>query len=183
MVKAIAEESAGLNPHIKEGSYLGRLAGVFEKELEVRKTDERGNVLSTEKVERWEWTLGVRSKEGDIRMTVLTSPKISTKSKAYGFVKALRGGDVPELGMEVNTDDLIGRYATLTVKDKPRKDMTGNIQVSSEITDMLPVDEEPETEIVIEGLAEEPDVEAPAPPEPPKEPPKAPAQLPKKQKK
>jgi hypothetical protein len=158
MVKAVAEESAGMNPHIKEGSYVARLAGVFEKVLEVKKVDERGNVISIEDVNRWEWTFGVRSKspEGDLRMTVLTSPKITTKSKAFGFVKALYG-KAPELGVEVDTDNLIGNYAQVTIKDKARKDATGNLQVTSEITDMLPVDGDPEEPIEIDGLVEEPD--------------------------
>lgn len=160
MVKAIAEESAGLNPHIKEGVYVGRLAGTVERNLEVPKKDAQGKPIEgAEKdiVPRWEWVLGVRSKDGDVRMTVLTSPKLTTKSKAFGFVKALNGGEAPEIGKEFDTDDLVGNYVNVTVKDKSRNDRTGNIQITSEITDMMPLDTEPETEIDIEGLIQEED--------------------------
>lgn len=163
-IKAVPEESAGLNPHIKEGIYLGRLAGVTERVLEVPKLDEStGREISREDVPRWDWTFGVRTSDGDLKMTVLTSPKMTTKSKAFAFTKALKGS-APELGVELDIDtELVGKYAQLTVKDKARKDRTGNVQVTSEITDMLPVDKPPEKEISIEGLVEEPEPEEPVP--------------------
>lgn len=163
-IKTVPEESAGMNPHIKEGNYVGRLAGVIERILEVPKYDDKGNETAREDVPRWEWVLGVRTGDGDLRMTALSSPKMTTKSKAFTFAKALRGGNAPELGVELDIDtELVGKYASLTVKDKQRKDRTGNIQVTSEITDMLPVEKPPEKEISIEGLVEE---EAEPEPEP-----------------
>jgi len=152
MVKGTVEESGGLNPHIKAGSYLGRLAGVFEKTLKVTKVDEVTKTATIETVDRWEWTFGVRTKEGDQRFTVLTSPKISTKSKAYGFINALKGSTM-NIGEDVDTDELVGKYANLTIKDKQKNDRLGNIQVTSEIADVVSTDVTPDEEIVIEGLA------------------------------
>jgi len=175
MVKAQVEESGGINPHIPEKIYKVRLAGIRERILTVEKKDRQGGVvLGTdnkpimEDVERWEWILGLRQEEGkvesDIKFTHLTSPKISTKSNAYSMVKALLGGKAPELGKEFDTDVLIGKYADAVVKDKdPRKDRTGNIQLTSGIKELAASN--PVTpEINIEGLVDEDEPEeAPAP--------------------
>lgn len=158
MVKAIPEESMGINPHIVEGVYAARLAGVVEKVLDVVQEDK-----SVEQIPRWEWVFGVRTPEKDERMTVLTSPKLTTKTKAFGFVKALRGGKTIELGVEFDTDAIVGNYVNVTVKDKSKKDKTGNIQVTSEITDMLPLLAPPSVEIKIEGLIVEEEDEKPVP--------------------
>lgn len=152
MVVVDVTESGGLNPHIKEGSYCGRLAGIVERVLQLK--DDKGSV--TEEVPRWEWVFGLRTKgEGDIKFTMLTSPKMSRRSKAYACAKALRGGEPLEIGKQFDTDELVGLYATLVVKDKePKADKLGNINITSEIKDMLPADK-PEEEIVIEGLIDE----------------------------
>lgn len=191
MVKVVPEESAGINPRLKEGTYTVRLAGIVEKTLEVKTEKKEGDktITETEQVERLEWTWGLRgavAPDGkpispdttgllplDIRFTALTSPKFSTKSKAFSFTKALNGGKAPVIGQEFDTDDLIGIYAIAMVKDKkPKTDRTGNIQISSDITDLVPIDKIPEKEIVIEGLVteDEPEDETPPPPpEPPKD--------------
>ena len=177
MVKAQVEESGGINPHIPEKIYKVRLAGIRERVLTVEKKDRQGNVVLgadnkpvMEDVDRWEWILGLRQEEGkvesDIKFTHLTSPKISTKSNAYSMVKALLGGKAPELGKEFDTDVLIGKYADAVVKDKdPRKDRTGNIQLTSGIKELAA--SSPVTpEINIEGLVDEDEPEpepAPAP--------------------
>lgn len=164
MVKGIVEESGGINPHIPEKVYKVRLAGVKERVINVEKKDKKGTVIVEngnavmEDVNRWEWIFGLRQKEGtaeeDIKFTHLTSPKISTKSSAYAFVKALLG-DAPKKGQEFDIDTLIGKYADATVKDKdPRRDRTGNVQLSSGIKELSPSN--PITpEIIIEGLVEE----------------------------
>lgn len=167
-IKIVPEESAGLNPHIKENIYVGRLAGIVERVLEVTKTE--NNVTTKEQVPRWEWVLGLRTPDGDLRFTVLTSPKATTKSKAFGFIKALQGV-APELDKEMDLDDLVGKYVNTTVKDKSRTDRTGKIQLTSEITDMMPLDKAPAEEISIEGLIEVEEEEEKTPPPPP-EPPK-----------
>lgn len=159
-IKVVPEESAGLNPHIKEGIYVGRLAGITEKVLEVKKEGQ-----ATEQVPRFELVFGVRTPDADIRFTALTSPKATTKSKLYGWLKALNGGQAAELGKEIDLDTFVGKYANLSVKDKDRKDRTGNIQKTSEIADVIAIDKNPEKEINIEGLVEsEDDDEAPAAP-------------------
>lgn len=189
MVKVVPEESLGINPRLKEGIYVVRLAGIQEKTLEVKTEKKEGDktVTETEQMDRLEWTWGLRgavAPDGkpispdttgllplDIRFTNLTSPKFSTKSKAFSFTKALNGGKPPVIGKEFDTDELIGLYATAMVKDKkPKADRLGNVQISSDITELVPVDKIPEKEIVIEGLVveEEPEQE----PEPAKEPPK-----------
>jgi hypothetical protein len=162
MVKIVPEESAGINPHVVEGIYIARLAGIVEKVLEVPKEGSNEKDL----VPRWEWVLGIRAPEKDERFTVLTSPKMTTKSKAFGFTKAMRGGKNVELGVEFDTDSMIGNYVNVTVKDKQRKDRTGNIQVTSEITDMMPLLTVPTKEINIEGLIVEEEDEAPPVPAP-----------------
>ena len=177
MVKAQVEESGGINPHIPEKIYKVRLAGIRERVLNVEKKDRQGGVVLgadnkpvMEDVDRWEWIFGLRQKEGsideDIKFTHLTSPKISTKSNAYSMVKALLGGVAPELGKEFDTDVLVGKYADAVVKDKdPRKDRTGNIQLTSGIKELAASN--PVTpEINIEGLVDEDEPEpepAPAP--------------------
>lgn len=186
MVSSVVEESGGINPHIPEKVYRVRLAGVRERTINVEKKDRKGDVvLGTdnkpimEDVERWEWIFGLRQKEGsaaeDIKFTLLTSPKISTKSNAYSIVKALNGGVAPEMGKEFNTDVLIGKYADAMIKDKdPRKDRAGNIQQTSGIKELVAAS--PVTpEIIIEGLVDEDEPEeqtappsAPVPPTPPK---------------
>ncbi len=169
-IKVVPEESAGLNPRIPESVYVGRLAGVVERILEVKK-ETPGQTPVVEQVPRFELTFGVRAvnpegKPADIRMTALTSPKATTKSKLWGWIKALQGGVAAELGKELDLDSLVGRYGNLVIKDKPRKDRTGNIQITSEITDISPLVTPPEKEISIEGLVieEEPDEPAPAAP-------------------
>lgn len=152
-IKVVPEESAGLNPHIKEGVYIGRLAGIVERVLEVKKEGQE----KPEQVPRFETVWGVRTPDGDIRMTALTSPKATTKSKLYGWIKALKGGVAAELGKELDLDSLAGAYGNLVVKDKERKDRTGNIQKTSEITDVMPIDKAPEKEIVTEGMMKEED--------------------------
>ena len=149
MVKSVVEESGGINPHIPEKVYRVRLAGIRERVLTVEKKDKNGKVILgtdnqpvLEDVNRWEWIFGLRQNEGtqdeDIKFTHLTSPKISTKSNAYSFTKALLGGVAPELGKEFDTDVLIGKYADAVVKDKdPRKDRTGNIQLTSGIKELV----------------------------------------------
>lgn len=166
-IKVVPEESAGLNPHIPEKVYVGRLAGITERVLEVKKEGQE----KPEQVPRFELTFGVRAvnpegKPADIRMTALTSPKATTKSKLWGWIKALQGGVAAELGKELDLDTLVGKYGSLVVKDKDRKDRQGNIQKTSEIADILPTDKDPEPEISIEGLVveDEPDDEpTPAP--------------------
>lgn len=175
MVKAKVEESGGINPQIPEKVYKVRLAGIRERVITVEKKDKKGNtILATgtnepvmEDVERWEWTFGLRKEEGkpesDIKFIHLTSPKLSTKSNAYSMVKALLGGTAPELGKEFDTDNLIGKYADAMVKDKdPRKDRTGNIQISSGIKE-LSASGPTTPEINIEGLVEEDEEDEPAP--------------------
>lgn len=163
-IKVVPEESAGLNPHIPEKVYVGRLAGITERVLEVKK---EGNPPTVEQVPRFELTFGVRAvnpegKPADIRMTALTSPKATTKSKLWGWIKALQGGVAAELGKELDLDSLVGKYGNLVVKDKQRKDRQGNIQVTSEISDIMPIDVAPTPEISIEGLViEEEDDETP----------------------
>jgi hypothetical protein len=178
MVKAQVEESGGINPHIPEKVYKVRLAGIKEKTLTVEKKDRQGNVeVGTdgrplmEDVDRWEWIFGLRQEEGsaesDIKFTHLTSPKVSTKSNAYSMVKALLGGKAPEMGKVFDTDVLIGMYADAVVKDKdPRKDKTGNIQLSSGIKE-LAASSSVTPEINVEGLVEEDEPEeAPSAPAP-----------------
>lgn len=178
MVKGMVEESGGINPHIPEKVYKVRLAGIVEKVLTVEKKDRKGTVILDDKnqpvmedVERWEWVFGLRQKDGtneeDIKFTHLTSPKISTKSTAYSFVKALSGGVAPEKGKEYDTDVLIGKYADAVIKDKdPRKDRAGNIQLTSGIKELSTAT--PTTpEINIEGLVEEEEPDEPTSPTPP----------------
>lgn len=178
MVKAQVEESGGINPHIPEKVYKVRLAGIRERVLTVEKKDKSGAVIMEnnkpilEDVQRWEWIFGLRQEAGkvesDIKFTHLTSPKISTKSNAFSMIKALLGGKAPELGKEFDTDVLIGNYADAVVKDRdPRKDRTGNIQLSSGIKELSASD--PVTpDITIEGLVDEEEVdETPAPAVPP----------------
>ncbi len=163
-IKVVPEESAGLNPHIKEGIYVGRLAGITEKVLEVKKEGQ-----PVEQVPRFELVFGVRTPDADTRFTALTSPKATTKSKLYGWLKALNGGQAAELGKEIDLDIFVGKYANLSIKDKDRKDRTGNIQKTSEIADVIAIDKNPEKEINIEGLVEsDEDDDTPAsPPAPP----------------
>jgi hypothetical protein len=81
------------------------------------------------------------------------------------MVKALLGGKAPELGKEFDTDILIGKYADAVVKDKdPRKDRTGNIQLTSGIKE-LAASNSVTPEINIEGLVDEDEPEE-APPAP-----------------
>jgi len=175
MVKAQVVESGGINPHIPEKVYKVRLAGIVERILTVEQKDKKGAaILGTdnkpmmEDVERWEWIFGLRQTEGnvesDIKFTHLTSPKISTKSNAYSMVKALLGGVAPEMGKEFDTDILLGRYADAVVKDKdPRKDRTGNIQLTSGIKE-LSASSPTTPEISTDGLVDEDEPEeAPAP--------------------
>jgi hypothetical protein len=148
MVKIVVEESGGINPHIPEKVYKVRLAGIRERIINVEKKDKKNNVVLgadnqpvMEDVDRWEWVFGLRPEEGkvesDIKFTHLTSPKISTKSNAFSFVKALLGGVAPEKGKEFDTDILIGKYADAVVKDKdPKKDRTGNIVLTSGIKEL-----------------------------------------------
>ncbi len=175
MVKAIVEESAGMNPRIAEGIYVGRFAGAVEKTITYPATDKAGNLTGgDETADRWEWVFGVRTDPKDVskdmRFTVQTSQKISSKSNAFIFMKALVGGKAPSFGSEFDTDDVIGNYALLTIKDKtPTKaDKTGKITITSAITDMMPCSEKPAVEISTEGLIieEEPEVEAPSAPAP-----------------
>lgn len=184
MVKVVPEESVGINPRLREGTYIVRLAGIQERTLEVKKEEKDGDktITTTEEVDRLEWTFGLRGAVGpkgepispdasgtnplDIRFTALTSPKFSTKSNAFAFTKALNGGKPPVIGEEMDTDTLIGKWATAVVKDKkPKTDKTGNLQISSSITDLVPLDKIPEKEIVIEGLVveEEPVDDTPPP--------------------
>lgn len=188
MVKDTVEESGGINPHIPEKVYKVRLAGVVERTLhDVEKKGKNGQVVLDannqpilEDVDRWEWIFGLRQTEGaaagDIKFTALTSPKLSTKSNAYSFVKALNGGKAPETGKEFDVDTLIGKYVDAVVKDKePRKDRTGNIQIASGIKE-LSASSATTPEINIEGLVDEEE------PEPPAAPPAPPAAQPKKRK-
>ena len=175
MVRAQVEESGGINPHIPEKIYKVRLAGIKERVLTVEKKDRQGSVVLgadgkpiMEDVDRWEWIFALRQEDGkvesDIKFTHLTSPKISTKSNAYSMVKALLGGVAPEKGKEFDTDVLVGKYADAVVKDKdPRKDRTGNIQLSSGIKELAA--SSPVTpEINIEGLVDEDEPEEPPAP-------------------
>lgn len=157
-------ESAGINPRIAVGTYAIRLAGIQEKVLDVPKVENGQTII--EQVPRFEWVFALRN-DGDsgkvIKFTMLTSPKFSTKSKAFSSAKALLGKAL-EVGKKFNTDDLIGKYATAVVKDKaPKADKTGNIQITSEITDMLPLDKVPEPEINMEGIFVPDEEEAPVP--------------------
>lgn len=152
-------ESAGINPRITEGTYAVRLAGIQEKILDVTKVENGQTTI--EEVPRFEWVFALRQNDGKvIKFTALTSPKFSTKSKAFSFSKALLGKAL-ETGKKFNTDDLIGKYATAIVKDKePKADKTGQIQITSEIKDMLPLDKAPEPAIEIEGIFVPDEVEA-----------------------
>lgn len=160
MVTGEVEESGGLNPHVKEGIYIGRLAGVRERVLDVPVLDANNKPTGEkQKRESWEWVFGVRTGDGDLRMTAITSRKFGTKTKAFTFAKGLNGGKL-EVGDKVDTDELVGSYANLTLKDKQRTDRLGNVITTSIITDVLALESDPEKEIEIEGLAEEEDSNA-----------------------
>ncbi len=160
MVVGEVEESGGLNPHVKEGIYIGRLAGVKEKILKNVPVLDVNNKPTGAKEDRpsWEWIFGVRTKEGDLRMTAITSRKFGTKTKAFAFAKGL-SPDKIEVGDKIDTDELVGDYGNLTMKDKQRSDRLGNVNLTSIISDILPLDEDkiPEEEIVIDGLVTEED--------------------------
>jgi len=84
--------------------------------------------------ERWRWSFRVVLEEDEIvEVSGLTTTKFSTMSKAYKWFSALAGRE-PEIGEEVDLDELVGKKALIEIKNVQR----GEFKISN-VTDVKPL--------------------------------------------
>ncbi|MCK4329454.1 hypothetical protein KAX02_06390 [candidate division WOR-3 bacterium] len=102
------EEAVGLSL-LDEGMYPVELVEI--KDIE---TDYGGG---------WRWIFDVLEEEEETLVSGITSQRMSEKSKSYGWASALMGKK-PEIGDEIDLDELIGLRGNAELKTKELRDGT-----------------------------------------------------------
>ena len=102
------EEAVGLSL-LDEGMYPVELVEI--KDIE---TDYGGG---------WRWIFDVLEEEEETLVSGITSQRMSEKSKSYGWASALLGKK-PEIGDEIDLDELIGLRGNAELKTKELNDGT-----------------------------------------------------------
>ena len=121
-LKFVVEESRTGNWRtVEEGLYLAKLVEIRPDTIMVR-GEER-------EVIRWRFV--VLEEDDKPMVEGLTSNKMTTRSKAYKWASALLGYQ-PDVGEEIDTDELIGKYAIIKVENKER-----NGRVFSRVADVI----------------------------------------------
>ena len=105
MVKAEVQETQVVR--IEEGIYEGVFMGIEEIETKFGKS--------------WRWKFNVEADKEVHLITGLTSARLTTRSKAYAWVKALTGKEI-KAGDVIDFDKLIGKKALVEVGDRNFRD-------------------------------------------------------------
>lgn len=117
----VGESKTGNWRAVEEGLYIAKLVEVKPDTINVR--GEERDII------RWRFVI---LEEKDKPMVEgLTSTLFTTRSKAYKWASALLGYQ-PDVGEEIDTDELIGKYAIVKVENKER-----NGRVFSRVTDVI----------------------------------------------
>ena len=101
----VVEESAGFSL-VDEGIYRAELIDIQD--------------IETQFGVSWRWVFDLVDFPEETLVSGVSSQKMTTRSKAYEWVSVLLGRE-PEPGEEVSFDDLIGRQAMVTIKNRPMR--------------------------------------------------------------
>ena len=102
------DEAAGLSL-LDEGMYPVELVEIKD--------------IETDYGDGWRWIFDVLEEEEETLVSGITSQRMSEKSKSYGWASALLGKK-PEIGDEIDLDELIGLRGNAELKTKELNDGT-----------------------------------------------------------
>ena len=102
----VVEESAGFSL-VDEGIYRAELIDIQD--------------IETQFGVSWRWVFDLVDMPEETLVSGVSSQKMTTRSKAYEWVSVLLGRE-PEPGEEVSFDDLIGKQAMVTIKNRAMRD-------------------------------------------------------------
>ena len=102
----VVEESAGFSL-VDEGLYRAELIDIQD--------------IETQFGVSWRWVFDLVDFPEETLVSGVSSQKMTTRSKAYEWVSVLLGRE-PEPGEEVSFDDLIGKQAMVTIKNRAMRD-------------------------------------------------------------
>lgn len=102
------DEAAGLSL-LDEGMYPVELVEIKD--------------IETDYGDGWRWIFDVLEEEEETLVSGITSQRMSEKSKSYGWASALMGKK-PEIGDEIDLDELIGLRGNAELKTKELNDGT-----------------------------------------------------------
>lgn len=102
------DEAAGLSL-LDEGMYPVELAEIKD--------------IETEYGDGWRWIFDVLEEEEETLVSGITSQRMSEKSKSYAWASALLGKK-PDIGDEIDIDELIGLRGNAELKTKELRDGT-----------------------------------------------------------
>jgi len=102
------DEAAGLSL-LDEGMYPVELVEIVD--------------IETDYGDGWRWIFDVLEEEEETLVSGITSQRMSEKSKSYGWAAALLGKK-PDIGDEIDLDELIGLRGNAELKTKELRDGT-----------------------------------------------------------
>lgn len=138
------EQSAGV-ALVEEGLYKAMLTDIVD--------------VDTQFGQSWRWIFDLIDYEEETLVSGITSQKMTTRSKAYEWASVLLGRE-PEPGEEISFEDLIGKQAMVTVKNRTMRDGREISNVVA-LAKMPKRREEKEIEEEIEEITEEVTEEVP----------------------